>query len=383
VSFPPSKVIAAHIKLDDEAEAALSRIHEAFDTEHLDPRLKDATWDELNSCLLVYMFLDAGKRWTKKRKQVERQLSAIRRVERLFPPEVGASELRVRLERQLLLADNSPGPGFWDDLPEIGGLTVSEHCSNAGGLSAFEALAGRMLPAVFEKYCGQIAGYSHHSDKRKTDPDRYTKPYIDFAEIVLGELGVRVSGPFSSGRDYKRAAIAAALTPQALQRKNNEDIRSVYARKNYNLSYAIAFWPRQMAGAAQRKIAPHVTRVAVLREPGLTAAVAQFAVLQAIAPTLRVELVPLSVRDAADIERNVAAFVRSPSDGMIVTSGPLAAIHRKLILALAVRYTLPAVYAVPTARRALPCRPSRHRSGCTARPGRCGCRASGRRRRQD
>src|SRR5262249_60078279 len=95
-----------------------------------------------------------------------------------------------------------------------------------------------------------------------------------------------------------------------------------------------------------KEIAPHVTRVAVLREPGLTAAVAQFAVLQAIAPTLRVELVPLSVRDAADIERNVAAFVRSPSDGMIVTSGPLAAVHRKLILALAVRYKLPAVYAV-------------------------------------
>ena len=94
------------------------------------------------------------------------------------------------------------------------------------------------------------------------------------------------------------------------------------------------------------EIAPHVTRVAVLREPGLTAAVAQFAVLQAIAPTLRIVLVPLSVRDAADIEHNVAAFVRSPSDGMIVTSGPLAAVHRKLILALAVRYKLPAVYAV-------------------------------------
>jgi putative tryptophan/tyrosine transport system substrate-binding protein len=82
-----------------------------------------------------------------------------------------------------------------------------------------------------------------------------------------------------------------------------------------------------------------VTRVAVLREPGLTAAVAQFAVLQAIAPTLRVELVPLSVRDAAEIERNLAAFVRSPSDGMIVTSGPLAAVHRKLIVALAARHS--------------------------------------------
>src|SRR5262249_57635120 len=60
------------------------------------------------------------------------------------------------------------------------------------------------------------------------------------------------------------------------------------------------------------EIAPHVTRVAVLREPGLTAAVAQFAVLQAIAPTLRIELVPLSVRDAAHIAHNAPPFPHSP-----------------------------------------------------------------------
>jgi putative ABC transport system substrate-binding protein len=95
-----------------------------------------------------------------------------------------------------------------------------------------------------------------------------------------------------------------------------------------------------------KEIAPRVTRVAVLREPGLTAAVAQFAALQAVAPSLRVELVALSVRDGAEIGRNVAAFARSSSDGMIVTSGPLAAIHRKLIVDLAARHKLPAVYAV-------------------------------------
>jgi putative tryptophan/tyrosine transport system substrate-binding protein len=84
--------------------------------------------------------------------------------------------------------------------------------------------------------------------------------------------------------------------------------------------------------------------VAVLREPGLTAAIAQFAALQAVAPSFRVELVPLNFRDPADIEQTVAAFARSSRDGMIATSGPLAAVHRKVIVATAARHKLPTVY---------------------------------------
>jgi ABC-type uncharacterized transport system substrate-binding protein len=94
-----------------------------------------------------------------------------------------------------------------------------------------------------------------------------------------------------------------------------------------------------------KEIVPGMTRVAVLREPGLTAAIAQLAALQAVAPALRVELVPLNLREAADIDRNLSAFgPRSASDGLIVTSGPLAAVHRELIVAAAARHKLPAVY---------------------------------------
>jgi putative tryptophan/tyrosine transport system substrate-binding protein len=95
-----------------------------------------------------------------------------------------------------------------------------------------------------------------------------------------------------------------------------------------------------------KEIASNVTRAAVLREAGLTAGVAQFAALQAVAPSLRVELVPLNVRDEAQIESSVAAFAPTVTDGMIVTSSPLAAVHRKLIIALAARHKLPTVYAV-------------------------------------
>jgi putative tryptophan/tyrosine transport system substrate-binding protein len=93
-----------------------------------------------------------------------------------------------------------------------------------------------------------------------------------------------------------------------------------------------------------KEVAPDVSRVAVLREPGITAAIAQFAALQAVAPSFRIELVPLNFRDPTDIDRVVASFVRSPNDGMIVTSGPLAAVHRKIIIATAARHKLPAVY---------------------------------------
>jgi putative ABC transport system substrate-binding protein len=93
-----------------------------------------------------------------------------------------------------------------------------------------------------------------------------------------------------------------------------------------------------------KEVAPGVTRVAVLREPGLTAAIAQFAALQAVAPSLRVELVPLNMRESGAIEHTLAAFARSSTDGLIVTSGPLMAVHRDLIIAAAARHKLPAVY---------------------------------------
>ena len=93
-----------------------------------------------------------------------------------------------------------------------------------------------------------------------------------------------------------------------------------------------------------KEIAPQVTRVGVLREPGLTAAVAQFAVIQSVAPSLRVEPVPLNVRDTNEIEQAVRTFARPSDDGLIVVSSPLTIFHRELIIRLAAKHSLPAVY---------------------------------------
>jgi putative tryptophan/tyrosine transport system substrate-binding protein len=93
-----------------------------------------------------------------------------------------------------------------------------------------------------------------------------------------------------------------------------------------------------------KQIAPGVTRVAVLRDPAAPTGMGQFGVIQAMAPTLRVEVIPVNVRDAGEIERAVAAFARASNGGLIVTPSGLASRHRDLIIALAARYKLPAVY---------------------------------------
>jgi len=94
-----------------------------------------------------------------------------------------------------------------------------------------------------------------------------------------------------------------------------------------------------------KQIAPRVARVAVVRDLTLASGSGQLGAIQAAAPSFGVELTPVSVRDAGEIERAVAAFARGANGGMIVTSSALATFHRNLIIGLASRHRLPAVYA--------------------------------------
>jgi putative ABC transport system substrate-binding protein len=92
-----------------------------------------------------------------------------------------------------------------------------------------------------------------------------------------------------------------------------------------------------------KQIAPRVTRAAVLRDASLTSGTGQFAAIQAVAPSLGTEASPIGVSDAGEIERAVTAFARS-NGGLIVTGSALTAVHRDLIVTLAARHKLPAVY---------------------------------------
>ncbi len=93
-----------------------------------------------------------------------------------------------------------------------------------------------------------------------------------------------------------------------------------------------------------KQIAPSVTRAAVIRDAAISTGIGQFAAIQSVAASFGVELSPINLRDAGEIERAVAAFARSSNDGLIVTGSALAALHRNLIITLAARHKLPAVY---------------------------------------
>jgi putative tryptophan/tyrosine transport system substrate-binding protein len=104
----------------------------------------------------------------------------------------------------------------------------------------------------------------------------------------------------------------------------------------YTLS---AKWPELL-----KQVVPTVTRAAVLRDAQSAAAVGQFAVIQSVAPSVGVEMIPINLGDDADIEREIEAFARSGNGGLIVAAGTSAVVHRDLINLLAIRYKLPAVY---------------------------------------
>jgi putative ABC transport system substrate-binding protein len=93
-----------------------------------------------------------------------------------------------------------------------------------------------------------------------------------------------------------------------------------------------------------KEMAPGMKRVAVLRDPAISAGIGQFGSIQTAAPSLGVELTPINVRDATEIEQNVIRFARSADGGLIVTTSASVLAHRDLIITLAARHKLPAVY---------------------------------------
>ena len=93
-----------------------------------------------------------------------------------------------------------------------------------------------------------------------------------------------------------------------------------------------------------KELSPNLKRAGVIRDPTITAGPGQFGAIQSVAPSLGVEITPLNVRDANEIERVISTFARTENSGLIVTGSALAVVHRKLIISLAAKYKLPATY---------------------------------------
>jgi putative ABC transport system substrate-binding protein len=108
-----------------------------------------------------------------------------------------------------------------------------------------------------------------------------------------------------------------------------------FAMFEYTLS---AKWPELL-----KQVAPGVNRAAVLRDT-LPSGIGQFAVIQSVAPTVGVEVIPVDLRDASEVERRLQNFAHSTNGGLIVTGSTSAVLHRNLIITLAAQYKLPAIY---------------------------------------
>src|SRR5262245_18025179 len=93
-----------------------------------------------------------------------------------------------------------------------------------------------------------------------------------------------------------------------------------------------------------KEIAPRVTRAAVLRDPAIPQGIGQFGAIQSAAPSLGLEVSPINVNDAGELERDVTAFASRSNGGMIVTGSGITIVHRDLIIALAARHKLPTIY---------------------------------------
>src|SRR5262245_10578506 len=175
------------------------------------------------------------------------------------------------------------------------------------------------------------------------DPDQIRKYAAEFAaaapDVILADGGSTL-GPMLRATRTVPIVFAVAADPvgagfvESLARPGGN--ATGFLQFEYGIS---AKWLELL-----REIAPRLTRAGVLRDTDILAGVGQFGAIQAVAPSLGVEVVPIGLRDADEIERGVAALARASNGGLIVTASAMAIVRRETIVALADRHKLPAVY---------------------------------------
>ena len=144
-------------------------------------------------------------------------------------------------------------------------------------------------------------------------------------------------------RETRRVPIVFAIVPDPLGAGFVKSLRrpggnvTGFMQAEFNLS---GKWLELL-----KEIAPSVTQVAVIRDPTITAGIGQFAIIQSVSPSLSVDVSPVDILNAAEIERDIASFARTPNGGLILTTTPLALMHSGLIIGLAAQHRLPTVYS--------------------------------------
>jgi putative ABC transport system substrate-binding protein len=176
---------------------------------------------------------------------------------------------------------------------------------------------------------------------RTSDFQRHATDLVALAPEVIVAVGTLSLAPLLQATHTVPIVFAAVPDPvgagfiESMARPGGN--ATGFTASEYTLS---GKWPELL-----KEIAPSVTRTAVLRDPLQANSIGQYAVIQSVAPALGVDVTVINLRDAAgDVERAVTAFAGSPNGGIIVTTSLLALAHRELIIALAAKHKLPAVY---------------------------------------
>jgi ABC-type uncharacterized transport system substrate-binding protein len=181
---------------------------------------------------------------------------------------------------------------------------------------------------------------SRWSAGNEEDTRKYAAELVALAPNVIFAAGSATVGPLRSAT--RTVPIVFVTTPDPVGAGFVDSL----ARPGGNTT---GFTPWEYGIGAKwlellKQIVPSVTRVAVLRDPAITAGIGLWGAIQSASPSFGVELRPVDVRDATEMERALAAFAGSPNGGLILTGSAWAIIHRDLIIALAARHRLPAVY---------------------------------------
>ena len=192
---------------------------------------------------------------------------------------------------------------------------------------------------------GWTVGSNVHIDSRwsagnEDDTRKFAVELVAFAPDVIFTSGSAALGPLR--RASRTVPIVFAVVPDPV----GSGFVDSMARPGGNIT---GFTPWDYGLGAKwlewlKQIAPTVTRVAVLRDPAIAAGLGMWGAVQSVSASIGVELRPVDVRDPGEIERALAAFAGGPNGGLILTGSALAVVHRDLIIALAARHRLPAVY---------------------------------------
>jgi putative tryptophan/tyrosine transport system substrate-binding protein len=206
----------------------------------------------------------------------------------------------------------------------------------------FQAFVGAFLQALAQS--GWTIGHNVRIDTRwaasREDISKYAGELIALAPDVILAFGTSTTGPLLQVTRSVPIVFAVAADPVGAGFVNSMARPGGNATGFTSTEYSIGGkWLELL-----QQIAPEVRRAVVLRDPAMATGVGLFGVIQAMAPSLRIDVTPVNMRDFGEIERGVIAFASSGNGGLILTPGPLAVSHRGPIIMLAARYKLPAVY---------------------------------------